>query len=187
MAGSCLTYARQDPSPAADRLAIIHPSTTWTKKALEWHCQDRPRSHWNKPGRMDWHRKRESRMESRWEEGVRQTVRAWDEPADKPLICQVCRRSFQRRQDIAGDKCLAEQAKPTCDQVGATQCPQCHRWFRSRGGLATHRCSSPLTSLLQPTPVLECTACGRTFHSRSGQGGHKCESMPTLESSASWS
>ena len=43
----------------------------------------------------------------------------------RPLTCPVCRRSFRRHQDNARHKCLAEQVKPPCDQVGATQCLGC--------------------------------------------------------------
>ena len=37
-------------------------------------------------------------------------------------------------------KCVLEQAKPVQEQRGAVQCMTCQRWFRSRGGLAVHRC-----------------------------------------------
>ena len=57
------------------------------------------------------------------------------------ILCQVCRRRFRREGDRKRHKCLAERQKPVCQQRGAAQCPTCHKWFRSKGGLAVHRCS----------------------------------------------
>ena len=37
-------------------------------------------------------------------------------------------------------KCTAERQKPVSQQRGAVQCGTCHKWFRSKGGLAVHRC-----------------------------------------------
>ena len=42
------------------------------------------------------------------------------------------------------DKCIEERSKPISEQRGAVICSSCHRWFRSRGGLAVHVC--------RPTP-----------------------------------
>ncbi len=35
----------------------------------------------------------------------------------------------------ARHKCRVERAKPVSEQVGAVQCKDCERWFRSKGGL----------------------------------------------------
>ena len=37
-------------------------------------------------------------------------------------------------------KCTAERQKPVSQQRGAVQCGTCHKWFRSKGGLAVHSC-----------------------------------------------
>ena len=49
-------------------------------------------------------------------------------------------QSFRRESDKLRHKCLDERQKPVCEQRGAKQCSHCQRWFRSRGGLAVHRC-----------------------------------------------
>lgn len=56
------------------------------------------------------------------------------------VICIVCDQTFRRESDKTCHKCIAERIKPICDQSGAVQCAACCRWFRSKGGLAVHRC-----------------------------------------------
>ena len=58
----------------------------------------------------------------------------------RDVVCELCSRSFRRESDKQRHKCLDERQKPVCEQQGATQCSQGRRWFRSRGGLAVHRC-----------------------------------------------
>ena len=58
----------------------------------------------------------------------------------RDVVCEVCSRNFRRESDKARHKCVNERRKPISEQQGATQCLQCTRWFRSRGGLAVHRC-----------------------------------------------
>ena len=58
----------------------------------------------------------------------------------RDVFCQACSRSFRRLSDKKRHKCVTERQKPVCEQRGAAQCSQCLRWFRSRGGLAVHRC-----------------------------------------------
>jgi len=60
--------------------------------------------------------------------------------AEREVVCDVCSRKFRRESDRKKHKCLAERRKPISEQRGAVQCQQCHSWFRSRGGLAVHRC-----------------------------------------------
>ena len=55
--------------------------------------------------------------------------------------CQECGRTF-RRGDRKRHKCTWERQKPVREQQGAVQCETCLMWFRSRGGLAVHRCRS---------------------------------------------
>ena len=83
----------------------------------------------------------------RFKEGVSRIVRAQDEPADKPLTCPVCGRSFRRRQGNARHKCFGVRANPNlrpgwCNSV--TQCPRCHRWYRSRAWQAWLLIAAPL-------------------------------------------
>ena len=57
--------------------------------------------------------------------------------------CDVCFRKFRRESDMKRHKCLDERSKPLHEQKGSTQCQTCSKWFKSRGGLAVHRCRPP--------------------------------------------
>ena len=59
--------------------------------------------------------------------------------------CTDCGRGFSRPGDFKRHKCLAERAKPVEEQRGAVHCEACKRWFRSRGGLALHKCGDKQT------------------------------------------
>ena len=59
---------------------------------------------------------------------------------EKSVLCSSCNRAFSRPQDRARHKCLAERQLPVHQQRGSAQCVSCCRWFRSKGGLAVHRC-----------------------------------------------
>ncbi len=56
------------------------------------------------------------------------------------VVCQECTRTFRREGDKKRHKCTTERLKPVSEQLGAVQCQAWHRWFRSRGGHAVHRC-----------------------------------------------
>ena len=43
-------------------------------------------------------------------------------------------------------KCTADRLKRIEDQWGSCRCTHCGRWFRSKGGLAVHRCCPPPSS-----------------------------------------
>ena len=58
----------------------------------------------------------------------------------RPVLWSECGRSFSREVDKARHKCRVERAKPVREQVGAVQCKDCERWFRSKGGLAVYTC-----------------------------------------------
>ena len=47
---------------------------------------------------------------------------------------------FSRNGDIKRHNCTAERQKRIEDQRGSRQCTHCGRWFRSKDGLAVHRC-----------------------------------------------
>ena len=98
-----------------------------------------------------------------------------------PVQCPACDRKFSRSSDLKRHKCIAERQKPVHQQRGAIQCGRCHRWFKSRGGFAVHKCSS--IDAQRPTithgkeaaqSLLECEVCHRQFHSSSGFKRHKC-------------
>ena len=59
--------------------------------------------------------------------------------------CNVSFRKFRRESDMKRHKCLDERNKPLCKQKGSTQCQTCSKWFKSKGGLAVHRCRPPET------------------------------------------
>ena len=66
-------------------------------------------------------------------------------------------------------------------QEGAVQCETCERWFKSRGGLAVHRCRSPEESpdsgggtAAAPQGQVVCRECWRTFSRHGDLKRHKC-------------
>ena len=73
-------------------------------------------------------------------ESCRQSEVVHAPAVDRDVFCEVCFRSFNRENDKARHKCLDEIRKPVSEQQDTTQCQQCLRWFRSKGGLAVHRC-----------------------------------------------
>ena len=87
-------------------------------------------------------------------------------------IGAVCRRVFRREADKARHKCLSERAKPVDEQRGSVKCDACGRWFRSRGGLAVHRCSPKEER--SAAQGVECRACGRSFRRPGDLKRHKC-------------
>ena len=42
--------------------------------------------------------------------------------------------------DLKRHKCRAEREKLVQEQKGVVQCKRCNEWFRSRSGLAVHKC-----------------------------------------------
>ena len=54
----------------------------------------------------------------------------------------VCNRCFKSESGLRRHKCVDERRKPVWQQCGAVQCSTCQRWFRSRGRLAVHRCTT---------------------------------------------
>ena len=73
-------------------------------------------------------------------ESCRETQAAMATVAGRDVVCEVCSRSFRREGDKKGHKCVTEREKPVSEQRGAAQCLQCMKWFKSRGGLALHKC-----------------------------------------------
>ena len=63
-------------------------------------------------------------------------------PVVRQVTCEVCSRTFLRESDRKRHKCSSERRKPVWEQKGAVQCVACSRWFRSKGGLTVHTCSS---------------------------------------------
>ena len=59
------------------------------------------------------------------------------------VVCEVCCRKFRRESDKKRHKCLDERQKPVNEQRGAVHCHVCLKWFKSKGGLAVHRCNLP--------------------------------------------
>ena len=102
----------------------------------------------------------------------------------------VCGRYFRRECDRVRHKCTAERQRPVCEQRGAVQCPTCSHWFRSKGGLAVHRCVTEQlsgSSLTTTTMVargprassqvqgpLQCQHCSRWFRRQNDISRHKC-------------
>ena len=69
--------------------------------------------------------------------------------AAAPVECPTCGKVCSRPSDLKRHKCTAERRKPVHQQRGACQCADCGRWYRSRGGLAVHRCQ-PASIASQP-------------------------------------
>ena len=77
------------------------------------------------------------------------------------IKCPVCLRLFSRVGDIKRHKCTAERQKRNEDQRGSCRCTHCGRWFRSKGGLAVHRCPEKRW----------CDSVTRDLHSLGESGG----------------
>ena len=58
----------------------------------------------------------------------------------RDVKCVVCGRCFRRECEKMQHKCTAERSRPVCEQKGAMRFTVCGRWFRSRGGIAVHKC-----------------------------------------------
>ena len=86
--------------------------------------------------RVDWRR--------RWSAAATSELQQLDEArktgTTRSVVCLVCDRTFQRESDKARHKCLDERRKPVSAQAGSVRCDRCGRWFKSRGGLAVHKC-----------------------------------------------
>ena len=54
----------------------------------------------------------------------------------RDVVCEMCSTKFRREGDKKRHKCVTERRKPVWEQHGAVQCERCHKWFRSRGGMA---------------------------------------------------
>ena len=117
-------------------------------------------------------------------------------PPHGQVQCQECRRVFRREVGKARYKCTTERQKQISEQSRAVQCPVCHRWFHSKGGLTVHRCS-PVTNPdpanipenttrsraravatrqdpLQLPRLVQCQQCERWFRRPSDRARHKC-------------
>ena len=76
--------------------------------------------------------------------------------------------------------CAAERQKPVSKQRGAAQCLQCLKWFRSRGGLALHRCvPGSLEGCREAQAAVAgrdvvCEVCSRSFRREGDKKRHKC-------------
>ena len=58
------------------------------------------------------------------------------------VVFEVCSEKFRREleSDKKRHKFVSERQKPVSEQCGAAQCQKCLRGFKSKGGLAVHRC-----------------------------------------------
>ena len=86
----------------------------------------------------------------------------------------------------ARHKCRDERAKPVDEQRGSVKCGGCGRWFRSKGGLAVHRCSTSnqegesaddtqtSTRTQGGDQAVECSVCDRKFRRPGDLKRHKC-------------
>ena len=99
------------------------------------------------------------------------------------MVCEVCSRRFSRECDRKRHKCAAERQKPVSEQRGAAQCLQCLKWFRSRGGLALHRCVPESWEGCRETQAamatvagrdVVCEVCSRSFRREGDKKRHKC-------------
>ena len=116
----------------------------------------------------------------------------------KEVECTVCGRQFRRECNKACHKCSQERRRPVRQQEGAVRCV----WFRSRGGLAAHRCdreegaggqysSSDITTMASAgagvqqvrsgqdgrpdrNTGVQCGECGRRFCRPGDMKRHKC-------------
>ena len=81
-----------------------------------------------------------------------------------------------------GSSVRPRMLRGSAEQEGAVQCVVCERWFRSRGGLAVHRCreadeQSASTGAGVQEDVshgVQCGECGRSFRRPGDLKRHKC-------------
>ena len=66
---------------------------------------------------------------------------AQGQPPANNVVCEMCSRKFRGESNKKRHKCLVEGQKPVNEQKGTVQCQVCLRWFKSKGGLAVHRCN----------------------------------------------
>ena len=102
-----------------------------------------------------------------------------------PGFCDDCQLFFRCPGDLKHHKCRAERNLPVQDQLGAVHCTKGDRWFRSKGGLAVHKCAQPASSELLAMPLrsssdrsccaAHCELCNRCFKSKAGFARHKCD------------
>ena len=60
------------------------------------------------------------------------------------MLCVRCVVGSLEERVIRKDtSVLDERQKPVNEQRGAVQCHVCLKWFKSKGGLAVHRCNLP--------------------------------------------
>ena len=99
------------------------------------------------------------------------------------LRCGLCSVQFVRgifRPRVvykAHHKCIAEQQLPVEEQSGAVQYQRCECCFRSRGGLAIHKCETSEHSTQDSFPPEQsflCNDCGRRFRRPGDLKRHKC-------------
>ena len=90
----------------------------------------------------------------------------WAVEEAKQFLSSMCEVSISIRKYIE----LHEQA-------GAALCTLCQRWFRSRGGLAVHKCVVD-THFEESEPAapqgVSCTVCQRSFSRPGDFKRHKC-------------
>ena len=104
-------------------------------------------------------------------EDCRETQAAIATVASRDVVCEVCSRRFSRECDRKRHKCAAERQKPVSEQRGAAQCLQCLKWFRSRGGLALHRCVPESLEGCRETQAAMATVAGRDVVCEVTRGG----------------
>ena len=79
-----------------------------------------------------------------WRSLLSNPVRPVQQP--EKIKSPVCLSLFSRSGDIKRHKCTAERQKRIEDRRGSCLYTYCGRWFRSKGGLAVHRCCPPPSS-----------------------------------------
>ena len=101
----------------------------------------------------------------------------------------MCCCSFWSHSGMKRHKRIVERQLPLCEQPGAVQCAKCHRWLRSRGGLAVHKClnvsssssltmssSSTLSSIRSPSLAsTDCTSSRILKPDRTCRCCHCCQ------------
>ena len=83
---------------------------------------------------------------------------------------------FRTEGGKARHKCTAELQLPIEEQSDAIQCGRCECWFRSRRGLAVHKCETSEHSTLSfpHEQSILCNDYGRSFRRPGDLKRHKC-------------
>ena len=101
------------------------------------------------------------------------SVRDPSSQAANLFTCEVCQRSFWRKQDMSWHKCVAPCDPPRRTAEGFT-CETCNGSFRRRQDISWHRFVAPQVPAVQVADGFTCGTCQRWYRRRQDISHHEC-------------